>query len=97
MALTKVSESEVQSSDGYRVRISRGKLTYSEQEGRYLPLEANYVPTEGVLHVYLLAKQRWSDKGEDAGALDPSESANVKRRIVSCLELLGMRHDLHED
>lgn len=97
MALTKVNNSEILSDEGYQVRISRGKLTYSQHDGRYCQLEANYVPSEGILHVYLPKDHRWKSMGKDASAIASEERLLVKSRIRSCLGELSIQHMLHED
>jgi hypothetical protein len=97
MALTKISEAAVESSDGFRVRISRDKLTYSEQGGRYLVLEALYVPTERILHIYFVVEQRWMSKGCHDGVLDSQGRLFIQQRIASCLDLLQLRFEFHQD
>ncbi len=97
MALTKVNEAEVQSTEGFRLKISRGQLTYLESEGRYLALEADYVPDDKTLHVYFQRNQDWMKRGKPDGLLDKIAAMTIKQRIGASLDLLGVRHSIHQD
>lgn len=91
--LTKLSEAEVSSSEGFKIKYGRDALTYSEG-GRYIPVPIEHLGDPYEMAVYVSGIESWCVKGRLTDPITVEEKDILKKRVEECLRFLGRRFSM---
>lgn len=80
MTLTKVSEAEASSTEGFRVKFGRDLLTYLEP-GKRTVFDVDHVNAPYHMHVYPNRTPKWLVGASEGEAVDPAGLARIVKRV----------------